>query len=51
MEKTGAGHPDVPECTGKPGWLAYAEGHGGRVRIDFNGNEFSLIYADAVSSQ
>jgi len=22
-------HPAIPECQHKPGWLAYAEGHGG----------------------
>ncbi len=22
-------YPSVPECQHKPGWLAYAEGHGG----------------------
>lgn len=45
--KKGEEHPLVPECQHKPGWLAYAEGHGGKVRIDFNNNEYSLIYADA----
>jgi len=39
-------HPYVPECQHKPGWLAYAEGHGGRVRIDVNKTEYSFIYAD-----
>lgn len=27
--KAGKGLPDAKECTGKPGWLAYAESHGG----------------------
>lgn len=45
--KKGEEHPAVPECQHKPGWLAYAEGHGGKIRIDFNESEYSLIYADA----
>ncbi len=40
-------HPQVPECQHKPGWLAYAHGHGGRLCIDVNGGEFSFVYADA----
>ncbi len=44
--KKGEEHPYVPECQHKPGWLAYAEGHGGRVRIDVNKTEYSFIYAD-----
>jgi hypothetical protein len=28
---TGKGHPDASECTDKPGWLAYAESHGGNL--------------------
>ncbi len=38
-------HPFVPECQHKPGWLAYAEGHDGRIRIDINQN-FSFIFTD-----
>jgi len=45
--KKGEEHPEVPECQHKPGWLAYAEGHGGRVRVDVNENEYSFIFADA----
>ncbi|MFV1983107.1 MAG: AF1514 family protein [Thiohalomonadales bacterium] len=40
-------HPSVPECQHKPGWLAYADGHGGRIRVDINENEYSFIFADA----
>lgn len=40
-------HPEVPECSHKPGWLAYADGHGGVLRIDINDGEFSFVYADA----
>lgn len=40
-------HPQVAECQHKPGWLAYAQGHGGRLRIDVNDGEFSFVYADA----
>ena len=45
--KQGEEHPEVPECQHKPGWLAYAEGHGGRVRVDVNETEYSFIFADA----
>jgi len=44
--KKGEEHPSVPECQHKPGWLAYAEGHGGRIRIDVNETEYSFIYTD-----
>lgn len=40
-------HPTVPECQHKPGWLAYAEGHGGCLRVDVNGTEYSLIFAES----
>ena len=40
-------HPEVPECQHKPGWLAYAEGHGGRLRVDVNETEYSFIFANA----
>ncbi|WP_455223200.1 AF1514 family protein [Kaarinaea lacus] len=39
-------HPKVPECQHKPGWIAYAEGHGGEVLIDVNQGQFMFIYAD-----
>ena len=45
--KKGEEHPQVPECQHKPGWVAYAEGHGGRIRIDVNENEYSFIFAEA----
>jgi len=40
----GEEHPQVKECQHKPGWLAYAEGHDGRLRIDVNENQYSFIY-------
>lgn len=40
-------HPDVPECQHRPGWLAYAEGHGGQLRIDVNEGEYSFIFAES----
>lgn len=49
--KKGEEHPQVPECQHKPGWLAYAEGHGGRIRKDVNENEYSFIFADANALQ
>ena len=49
--KKGEEFPQIPECQNKPGWLAYAESHGGRIRIDVNENEYSFIFTDAgVSS-
>ena len=39
--------PEVPECQHKPEWLAYAAGHGCRVRVDVNKTEYSFIFADA----
>lgn len=42
---TGTGHPDAQECTDKPGWLAYAESHGGEVRININHHEYVFIFA------
>lgn len=37
-------HPVVPECQHKPGWLAYAEGHGGSIKVDLNQGEFTFIF-------
>ena len=45
--KKGEEHPQVPECQHKPGWLAYAEGHEGRIRVDVNENEYCFIFADS----
>ena len=44
--KRGEEHPQVPECQHKPGWLAYAEGHAGGIRVDINENEYSFIFTD-----
>lgn len=38
-------HPSVPECQHKPGWQAYADGHGGEIKVDINGGEFIFIYS------
>ncbi|MFV2054815.1 MAG: AF1514 family protein [Thiohalomonadales bacterium] len=40
-------HPNVPECQHKPGWLAYADGHGGCVRINVNGDEYNFVFAES----
>ena len=40
-------HPDVQECQRKPGWISYAEGHGGKLRININRDEYCFIYTDA----
>lgn len=49
--KKGEEHPSVPECQHKPGWLAYADGHGGRVRVDVNNEEYSFIFAESGVTQ
>jgi hypothetical protein len=41
-------HPTVPECQHKPGWLAYAEGHGGGLKIDLNQGEFIFVFTATV---
>lgn len=41
----GEEHPEIPECQHKPGWLAYAEGHGGNIRVSFNEGEFEFIFS------
>lgn len=45
---TGKGHPDASECTDKPGWLAYAESHGGELRVNINHHQYVFIFASAV---
>ncbi|HJX16863.1 MAG TPA: AF1514 family protein [Acidiferrobacterales bacterium] len=37
--------PQVPECQHKPGWLAYAESHGGNLKIDINHGAYVFIFA------
>ena len=46
-EKKGEEFPQIPECQNKPGWLVYAESHGGRIRVDVNENEYSFVFTDA----
>jgi len=41
-----AGHPDVHECTDKPGWMTYAENRGGELTIDVNNGMYVLIYSE-----
>jgi len=43
---TRTGHPDVPECTGKPGWLTYGESRGGCLTVNVNEGRFGLIYTE-----
>jgi hypothetical protein len=50
--KNNAGHPDVRECTGnKPGWLAYAESHGGNLAVNVNGGEFVFVFATGLENR
>ena len=37
--------PEVPECQHKPGWLAYAESHGGDLKVDINHGAYVFIFA------
>lgn len=37
--------PRVPECQHKPGWLAYAESHGGDLKIDIDSGAYVFIFA------
>jgi len=46
-EKKQEEHPSVPECQHKPGWLAYADGHDGCLRVDVNEDEYSFIFAES----
>jgi hypothetical protein len=36
--------PQVPECQHKPGWLAYAESHGGDLRVSINSGDYVFIF-------
>lgn len=40
--------PEVHECQHKPGWLAYAESHGGDIKVGINGGEYIFIYASGL---
>jgi len=40
-------HPWVQECQHKPGWLAYADGHGGCLRVDINKDKYSFIFSES----
>ena len=44
----GKGHPDVHECTGRPGWRVYAESRGGKLTIDVNSGQYLFIYAETA---
>lgn len=49
--KKGEEHPQVSESQHKPGWLAYADGHGRRIRFDVIETEYSLIFAGASADE
>ncbi len=44
----GLGHPDVQECTDRPGWQVYAESRGGALTVDVNGGQCILIYSETA---
>ena len=50
--KNDMGYPVVQECTGdKPGWLAYAESHGGNLEVNINDGEFVFVFATGLENQ
>lgn len=50
--KNNMGYPRARECTGdKPGWLAYAENHGGNLEVNVNGGEFIFVFATELENQ
>ncbi|WIM04558.1 MAG: AF1514 family protein [Candidatus Nitricoxidivorans perseverans] len=43
--KQGKESPQRYEChENKPGWLAYAEGHGGNFKVDINQGEYIFVF-------
>src|SRR3990167_8828218 len=36
--------PDIPECQHQPGWLAYAESHGGNLKVEINRGEYVFVF-------
>ncbi len=42
--KAGRECPVVPECMHKPGWLAYARGHGGDLSVVVNEGEYVFVF-------
>lgn len=42
--KAGRECPEVPECMHKPGWLAYARGHGGDLSVVVNDGEYVFVF-------
>lgn len=46
--KKGVEHPVAQENQQETGWLAYAAGHNGRVRVDINEDEYSFIFSDTA---
>jgi hypothetical protein len=42
----GKGHPDVQECTDKPGWQTYAESRGGKLTINVNSGKYVFVYSE-----
>jgi len=43
----GIGHPDIHECTSKPGWQMYGESRGGCLTVDVNDGSYIFIYAES----
>lgn len=41
----GQASPEAPEGQHKPDWLAYAESHGGNVRVEINRGEYIFFFA------
>lgn len=47
----GRASPEVPECQHQPGWLAYAESHGGRLLVDINRGDYRFIFRAGVPEE
>jgi hypothetical protein len=42
--------PEVRECMHKPGWLAYARGHGADLSVVFNEGEYTFVFRQVEST-
>lgn len=42
--KQGKESPQIPECQHKPGWLSYAESHGGDIQVDINHGDYIFVF-------
>ena len=43
--RRGRASPEIPECQHQPGWLVYAQSHGGNFRVDVNQGEYVFVFS------